>query len=284
MRLLLLLLCAVAPPAALASVSLSLIPGTLSCIVDAAHPGSAGNAYGYEDGSVRRIGASLHMLVSEEWASPKWVGMRLAHWTTAAPGGDANWTRVGVLVLDGAPMVSSRNCSDVVSHAAALWSPTAFYDDAMTPSSRSAAQGARGALLALYGSSDGDSYWSVGLASSPSGAMRGPWVRAPAGNPLQINAQRTENPIVLQVGPAAWLAVYDSIRSERDGFGLTWSPDGRDWAQGVLVPVPGGVRAPMAALAQDDGSVLIIFNRQGAFDALWAARFALNVTAQGQRE
>ncbi len=80
------------------------------------------------------------------------------------------------------------------------------------------------------------------------------------------------------------LAVYDSIRSESDGFGLTWSPDGRDWAEGVLVPVPGGVRAPMAALAQDDGSVLVIFNRQGAFDALWAARIALNIAARGQRE
>ena len=34
--------------------SLRLIPGTDHCIVDQHHPGSQGNRFGYEDGSVRR--------------------------------------------------------------------------------------------------------------------------------------------------------------------------------------------------------------------------------------
>jgi hypothetical protein len=54
-------------------------------------------------------------------------------------------------------------------------------------------------LLGLYGSSNGASYWSVGLARSDSGTIHGPWTRAATGNPLQVNGQRTENPIVLKV-------------------------------------------------------------------------------------
>jgi hypothetical protein len=54
-------------------------------------------------------------------------------------------------------------------------------------------------LLGLYGSSNGASYWSVGLARSDSGTIHGPWTRAATGNPLQVNGQRMENPIVLKV-------------------------------------------------------------------------------------
>ena len=85
-------------------------------IVNASHPGSRGNAHGFEDGSVVRIGAALHMLVSEEFGDPKWVRMRLGHWTTRDPFGEANWTRVGTLARLGEggreEMVSTADCSD----------------------------------------------------------------------------------------------------------------------------------------------------------------------------
>jgi hypothetical protein len=102
---------------------LEFIPGTLRCIVNSTSPGSAGNTFGYEDGSVRRIGDALHMLVSEEYLEPKWVGMRLAHWATNDSAGALGWTRMGTLKLDGSDMVSTRNCSDTRSHTAAIWSP-----------------------------------------------------------------------------------------------------------------------------------------------------------------
>ena len=311
--------------------------------------GSAGNAFGYEDGSVRRVGGALHMLVSEEVSAPKWVGMRLAHWTSASPRGDAPWQRVGTLVLDGREMVSSENCSDSRDHTAALWSPVAFFEDAedawfmtyigydcpgneegvvflarstvagpdgiggpyasvdgpgapLLSRNGSATQpwegaqgddsffafrgpgGAAPPLLALYGSSDGGSYWSVGLASSPSGSVRGPWERAAAGNPLQINGQRTENPIVLAVTPPNALqpllvAVFDDIAGEAEGFGLTWSLDGAAWAPAQRVAVPGGARAPMGLLDNGDGTLLVVMNVRGTYDSLYVASFAMGAPA-----
>jgi hypothetical protein len=103
--------------------------GNASTIINRSSPGSAGNIHGYEDGSVRHVGNSTHMLVSELYGNPIWVGMRLAHWQSTAADGAASWERVGVLTLDGSPMISTANCSDKLSHKAALWSPVAFYED-----------------------------------------------------------------------------------------------------------------------------------------------------------
>jgi hypothetical protein len=107
---------------------LQLIEGQAATIANASSPGSRGNVHGYEDGSVRRVGNVTHMLVSELYGNPVWVAMRLAHWRTSAPAGDSGWQRVGTLQLDGAPMVSTANCSDKIDHTAALWSPVAFYE------------------------------------------------------------------------------------------------------------------------------------------------------------
>ena len=334
------------PPIAY-GLGLELIPDTLRCIVNSSSPGSVGNTYGFEDGSVRRIGGALHMLVSEEYLAPKWVGMRLAHWVTKDSAGASGWTRVGTLVLDGSEMVSTRNCSDTRSHTAAMWSPVAFYSeeegvwyvtwvgyncpgnwDGWINLMRSTVVGqegiggpylsvgnllersraslwegnqgddsffafppptgaADGPLLALYGSSDGGSYWSVGLSRSASGSIRGPWTHA--ATPLQINGQRTENPIVLQVqsnatSPPFLIAVYDSIMGEKDGFGFTWSLDGEVWAPGQPVALPGGARAPLglvplAPTGSDewgDAALLVFFSRQEpSFDTLWVAQFNL---------
>ena len=335
------LLALLALRAAGAGVGLTFVPGSLLCIVNASSPGSAGNQYGYEDGSVVRAGGLLHMLVSEEVSSPKWVGMRLGHWTTSVAAGDSGWARQGTLVLDGKDMVSTRRCNGL-DHMAALWSPMAHYVDAearwyMTfvgyacpgnadgviylARSLVAGQGgvggpfesvgsgpllsrnhsvpwegaqgddsfvafrppgaapAGGPLLALYGSSNGGSYWSIGLAQAS--GIAGPWTRAPTGNPLPLNGQRAENPIVFEASPDAALPpllalVHDWIGREGEGFGLSWSSDGLGWAVSQLVAVPGGVRAPMGVLDLGGGVLAVFFNRQGAsFDSLWVARFAL---------
>lgn len=352
-------------------VGLTLLPETLTCIINASTPGTAGNVFGFEDGSIRLVNGTFHMLVSEEYAVPKWVGMRLAHWVSDFPLGNAGWTRVGTLILDGKEMVSTENCSDARDHTAALWSPVAFFDDVVgswfltyvgydcpgnvdgvirlarstsgdiggpftsagTLLARNGSaqpwegaqgddsffayrppgsSGGGGELLALFGSSDASSYWSVGLASSVSGTVAGPWTRAPAGNPLPVNGQRMENPIILEVpapssaapaaggAPTLLLAVFDQIGEEGEGFGLTWSLDGKGersrvrrhsppthpllawsppntvWAPGQSVAVPGGVRAPMGALLTADNVVSVWFNRQGTtYDSLWVAQFAL---------
>lgn len=352
--------------AAADGISLTLVPGTVTCIINASSPGSEGNAFGYEDGCVRLVNDTFHMLVSEEYAAPKWVGMRLAHWTSTATLGDSQWERVGTLVLDGQPMISTENCSDSRDHTAALWSPVATFDEfentwfltyvgyncpgnlegvimlarstipglygiggpfvsvEMLLSRNASAQPweggqgddsfypyrapGSGEVLALYGSSDGGSYWSVGVAASPLGTAEGPWLRQATGNPLPINGQRTENPIVLEVlaptgsftnASSLLLAVYDEITQEDEGFGLTWSLDGKGelsssfyafdtlpkmylfilcavWAPGVTVWVAGGVRAPMGALVTSPGIVSVWFNRNsGPYDTLWVAQFVV---------
>jgi hypothetical protein len=323
-----------------AGVGLTFVPGSLSCIVNASSPGSAGNTFGYEDGCIVAAAGQLHMLVSEEVSAPKWVGMRLGHWATSVATGDSGWVRQGTLVLDGKAMVSTGHC-DGIDHRAALWSPMAHYAQAearwyMTyvgyacpgnadgviylARSLVAGQGGvggpfvsvgsgpllarnhsvpweggqgddsfvafrppgaapAGPLLALYGSSDGGSYWSIGLAQAAS--IAGPWTRAPTGNPLPLNGQRVENPIVFEASPdpaqpPLLALVHDWIRREGEGFGLSWSPDGLSWAASQLVAVPGGVRAPMGVVDLGGGVLAVFFNRQGAsFDSLWVARFAL---------
>ena len=324
-------------------VGLTFVPGSLRCIVNQSSPGSSGNIYGYEDGSVVRIGDALHMFVSEEISAPKWVGMRLGHWATNSTTGDEGWARIGTLVLDGKDMVSTKNC-DGKDHMAALWSPMAYFveteqrwyvtfvgyacpgnvdgviyvarstvvgrtgiggpfesagdgdpllsrnqsvpwegaqgDDSFVVFTQPGA-GAGAQLLGIYGSSDGASYWSVGLATQADGVITGPWTRAATGNPLQLNGQRAENPIVFQVTPdpsqpPLVAAVHDWITREGEGFGITWSADGITWAPSQIVSVPGGVRAPMGVVAIGNDTVVIFFNRQDpGFDSLWTARFAV---------
>ena len=59
---------------------------------------------------------------------PLWINMRLEHWRTTTLRGDAGWERVGSLVLDGKPMLSTANCTGSLDHSAALWSPIMFLE------------------------------------------------------------------------------------------------------------------------------------------------------------
>ena len=109
--------------------SLRFLAGTACKVIVASQ--ASGNKHGFEDGSLRRLDdGTLHMLVSEEFGDPKWVRMRLAHWTTRDANGLHGWERIGTLSLDGTPMVSSANCSAsrFAEHVAAYWSPVAFFD------------------------------------------------------------------------------------------------------------------------------------------------------------
>ena len=116
---------------------LTAIDGTTRRIVSAATPGSEDVKGGYEDGSVVRVGGVTHLFVSELYHAPPPAGgyddvhMRLGHWSTSGGGESAaGWKREGTLVLDGAPLYSTANCSSssVGDHNASIWSPTATFD------------------------------------------------------------------------------------------------------------------------------------------------------------
>jgi hypothetical protein len=120
-----------------------------------------------------------------------------------------------------------------------------------------------GAWYGLYGSSDADSYWSIGLAHAP--ALQGPWSRVARGNPLSIEPLFIENPIVTKVGDS-YLAVYDAdvvgakkgYHKEAHSVGYTWSADGIHWAHGKRITVqPAGpanwaadIRTPLGLIPE----------------------------------
>lgn len=322
---------------------LEMIPGSLVEIVNSTSAGSQGNKHGYEDGSVRRVGNTTHMLVSELISDPMWIRTRLGHWATTNLSGDAGWERVGTLILDGHQMISTANCSDVASHNAALWSPIAFYennswfltyvgyncghswrtantngviklakstlpgplgiggpylstDDALlAPGPESQAwEGIQGVdsffafkspsnqLLAFYGSSPFGHPWNVGLAQSSSNSINGPWTRLAHGNPLALDAGRTENPIVVETqdgdGSPLLLMVHDFVTQNGGGFGMSWSKDGVHWANSTMIDVPGGCEAPLGILASKamPQQFTMWFNRRGSYDGLYAAQFKLS--------
>lgn len=51
-------------------------------VIAADHPDCRDNKYGFEGGSVVRVGAVYHLFVAEMAGDPFWAKMRLAHWTS----------------------------------------------------------------------------------------------------------------------------------------------------------------------------------------------------------
>lgn len=94
----------------------------------------------------------------------------------------------------------------------------------------------------------GEGKWPVSLATAPS--LRGPWTRHnPAGKPadapcVNVSNGHTENPIVSRLSDGSFLALFDDLAAEYEGFGVSCSPDGVRWPHGDVVRVGGGVRTP----------------------------------------
>jgi hypothetical protein len=121
--------------------------------------------------------------------------------------------------------------------------------------------------------------WNVGLATTSS--LGSPFVRMPFGtvNPSPLNGGYAENPVVTYVASQKmYIAVFDFLNREADGFGLAWSTDGVAWAA-ELVPVPGGARTPLAAVLEDGGMVSVFFTRiVGSFEEVHVATMQLSFT------
>ena len=115
-------------------------------------------------------------------------------------------------------------------------------------------------------------------------------------NPLNIDGNKTENPIVLAVAlpdppasgsspsapagaatPEVLLMVHDWVTEGKAGFGLSWSVDGYHWKPSVMVDVPGGCEAPMGILPSltDPDTIDVWFNKRGRYDDLFVAQFKL---------
>ena len=110
---------------------------------------------------------------------------------------------------------------------------------------------------------------------------------AGARHSLRVSGAEAENPIVLTVerppgsgsgGQPVLLMLHDWVLKGRAGYGMTWSTDGRHWANSSMVHVPGGCEAPLGILPSlvADGQLTVWWNLRGRFDGLFAAQFALS--------
>jgi hypothetical protein len=119
---------------------------------------------------------------------------------------------------------------------------------------------------AFYGSAHTESLpislWQVGLASAPT--LAGPWTRATKQNPLKIEPQFIENPIVSRLADGSYVAVYDT--KEPESIGYTFSSDGAHWSAGQHLVVQQGngiwsndVRTPLGLIEEGKDSFTIFY-------------------------
>ena len=101
--------------------------------------------------------------------------------------------------------------------------------------------------------------WYNGLVTTS--RLGDPFVRRTPSSLVNFNQGFSENPIVSYLASRkAYIAVFDALDAEANGFGVSWSSDGMNWdTPAALVAVPGGARTPLAALPEDDGKTLSVF-------------------------
>jgi len=134
--------------------------------------------------------------------------------------------------------------------------------------------------FALYGSAhtegNSDSPYSarlmVGLASSSS--LNGPWTRQ-SDNPLSIEPQALENPIVFRSPNGVLIALYNAPGWPTFDIGYTASTDGVYWSNGTHLTVqPQGssqwaatVRTPLGLVPEPDGTFTVFYTGTTSLDS-----------------
>ena len=102
--------------------------------------------------------------------------------------------------------------------------------------------------------------WWNGLVTTSK--LGQPFVRRLPSALVDLNGGGSENPVVAYLAKEKlYLALFDDLFREGEGFGMSYSVDGLTWATpAVNVSVPGGARTPMASLLSlSDPSKLSVF-------------------------
>lgn len=101
--------------------------------------------------------------------------------------------------------------------------------------------------------------WYTGLVTTS--VLGDPFLRKTPSSLVDFNHGFSENPIVTYLPvKSSYIAVFDDLNAEAQGFGVSWSRDGLHWdTPAALVLVPGGARTPLAALPEPDGKTLSVF-------------------------
>merc|ERR1719379_1357890 len=61
-----------------------------------------------------------------------------------------------------------------------------------------------------------------------------------------------------------YVAVFDTVQSEKFGFGMSWSEDGVTWSEGIDVELPHGCRTPLGLIDEGNGIASMLFTRRFA--------------------
>lgn len=101
-------------------VRLRLVELTDKPVIQKGSPGTEGNKYGFEGGSVIKIDATYHLFTAEMVGDPFWIKLKLAHWTS--PDG-LTWTRQST-IDDGSGDFTGE---DPRSN---LWAPMPIFNEA----------------------------------------------------------------------------------------------------------------------------------------------------------
>jgi len=115
--------------------------------------------------------------------------------------------------------------------------------------------------------------WLIGLAVADK--LSGPWKRMPEGfNPVPLVEKFVENPVVSRLPDGRWMAVFDSDGGREIGYsfskdGITWPPETR-----IVVPTDdniwtNGVRTPLCAVREDDGTFTVFYTARMKDQPFW---------------
>ncbi|MCX6622224.1 MAG: hypothetical protein NTY38_14375 [Acidobacteria bacterium] len=107
------------PPAMAADTVLTISTQWDRPVLGRGAPGTEGNRYGFEGGCVLKLQGVYHLFTSEMTGNPRWVKMKLGHWTSRDR---MNWTRRGT-------MYESSGERTGLDPRAALWAPMPVFDE-----------------------------------------------------------------------------------------------------------------------------------------------------------
>lgn len=90
-------------------------------------------------------------------------------------------------------------------------------------------------------------YWNVGLVTTST--LGSDFRRQLPTSLVNLNGGYAENPIVTYLAQKdVYVAVFDDLRNQNTGFGVSWSKDGLNWSlSSEVVGVPTGTRTPLRA-------------------------------------
>ena len=231
-------------------VTLSLVSEQPEAVIGKKHPGSEGNKYGYEGGSVLKLEGTYHLFTAEMVGDPLWVKMRLGHWTSPDR---LTWTRRGT-------MYESSGDPTGKDPRASFWSPMPIYNEK---------EGRWNFFYVAYRAQVGPLGWNgriwraVSKVKGPAG-IDGPWEDVgvilqpgPAGGAWEADVMKGGVPSdkILKPGPESgeWEGSQgvDSFYPYQVGdtwLGFYGSCNGKNWFKVGLAEAP-GLAGPWKRLA-----------------------------------